>query len=119
MIDYRTERFEDRARDLDVVFDAVGGESLKRSWSLLNQRGRMVTIAADSDGTKDERIEKAFFIVEPNHKQLTEPRPSHRCLNSVARSPGRTFARQGNSFPNLGRVARIASSASAFSSGRS
>ena len=57
---------------MDVVFDAVGGETLKRSWSLLNQRGRMVTIAADSEGAKDERIEKAFFIVEPNHKQLTE-----------------------------------------------
>ncbi len=32
----------------------------------------MVTIAADSEGTKDERIEKAFFIVEPNQKELTE-----------------------------------------------
>jgi NADPH:quinone reductase-like Zn-dependent oxidoreductase len=72
VIDYRTDRFEDRARDLDVVFDAVGGETLKRSWSLLRSRGRMVTIAADSEGTDDERIEKAFFIVEPNQKQLTE-----------------------------------------------
>ena len=32
----------------------------------------MVTIAADSEGTKDERIEKAFFIVEPNQKELAE-----------------------------------------------
>ena len=32
----------------------------------------MITIAADSEGTKDERIEKAFFIVEPNPKQMTE-----------------------------------------------
>ncbi|HEY5895087.1 MAG TPA: zinc-binding dehydrogenase [Chthoniobacterales bacterium] len=44
----------------------------KRSWDLLKPGGRMVTIAADSEGTKDERIEKAFFIVEPNQKQLTE-----------------------------------------------
>jgi NADPH:quinone reductase-like Zn-dependent oxidoreductase len=72
VIDYRTDRFEDRARDIDVVFDAVGGETLKRSWSLLKPRGRVVTIAADSEGTKDERIEKAFFIVEPNQKELTE-----------------------------------------------
>jgi NADPH:quinone reductase-like Zn-dependent oxidoreductase len=49
VIDYRTEHFEDRARDLDVVFDAVGGETLKRSWSLLKPRGRMVTIAAGRD----------------------------------------------------------------------
>ena len=26
VIDYRTERFEDSARDLDVVFDTVGGK---------------------------------------------------------------------------------------------
>ena len=39
---------------------------------MLKPNGRMVTIAANSEGTKDERIEKAFFIVEPNHQQLTE-----------------------------------------------
>ena len=32
----------------------------------------MVTIAADSEGTKDERIKQAFFIVEPNQAQLAE-----------------------------------------------
>jgi NADPH:quinone reductase-like Zn-dependent oxidoreductase len=56
VIDYRMDRFEDRARDLDVVFDAVGGETLKRSWSLLKPRGRMVTIAAKSEGPKGERM---------------------------------------------------------------
>jgi NADPH:quinone reductase-like Zn-dependent oxidoreductase len=72
MIDYRSDRFEDRAADLDVVFDAVGGETLERSWRLLKPSGRMVTIAADSEGSKDERIEKAFFIVEPNQQELAE-----------------------------------------------
>ena len=32
----------------------------------------MVTIAADSEGTQDERMEKAIFIVEPNQKELAE-----------------------------------------------
>src|SRR5206468_1022255 len=32
VIDYRTERFEDVVRDVDVVFDTVGGETLERSW---------------------------------------------------------------------------------------
>jgi NADPH:quinone reductase-like Zn-dependent oxidoreductase len=31
MIDYRSVRFENSARDLDVVFDTVGGKTLKRS----------------------------------------------------------------------------------------
>ena len=71
-IDYHADHFEDHAGKVDVVFDAVGGETLRRSWSLLKPSGRMVTIAATSEGTKDDRIEKAFFIVEPNRNQLDE-----------------------------------------------
>ena len=71
LIDYRSGRFEETVCGVDVVFDTVGGETLKRSWSLLKSEGRMVSIAADGEGTKDERIEKAFFIVQPNQKQMT------------------------------------------------
>jgi NADPH:quinone reductase-like Zn-dependent oxidoreductase len=39
VIDYRNERFEDSARDVDVVFDTMGGETLRRSWGLLKPRG--------------------------------------------------------------------------------
>ena len=46
IIEYKTARFEDVARDVDVVFDAVGGETLQRSWDVLKPSGRMVTIAA-------------------------------------------------------------------------
>ncbi len=72
MIDYRTESFEKIAKNIDIVFDAVGGETLKRSWSVLSPTGRLVTIAADSEGTSDTRAKSAFFIVEPNQKQLSE-----------------------------------------------
>lgn len=72
VIDYRKERFEDRARGIDVVFDAVGGDTLKRSWDLLSPAGRVVTIAADSEGTADERTKKAFFIMEPHQAQLAK-----------------------------------------------
>lgn len=72
MIDYRTGNFEDSCGPVDVVLDAVGGETLKKSWDLLKPDGRMVTIATNSEGPKDERTEKAFFIVEPSHQQLTE-----------------------------------------------
>ena len=72
-IDYRTGRFEETVREVDVVFDGVGGETLRRSWGVLKPgSGRLVTIAADSEGTKDARIEKAFFIVEPKAPQLAE-----------------------------------------------
>ena len=64
--------FEDQVRDLDVVFDGVGGETLQRSWKFLKPDGRMVTIAAGISGTQDTRTREAFFIVEPNRAQLTE-----------------------------------------------
>jgi NADPH:quinone reductase-like Zn-dependent oxidoreductase len=72
VIDYRAEQFEDRAGKFDVIFDAVGGQVRDRSWKVLNPKGRLVTIAAGSEGTKDARIEQAFFIVEPNANQLKE-----------------------------------------------
>jgi len=70
VIDYRAERFEDVVRDMDVVFDTVGGETLERSWGVLKPGGRMVTIAASGERTADERTRAAFFIVEPNRLQL-------------------------------------------------
>jgi len=72
VIDYQTARFEEQVEKVDIVFDGVGGETLERSWSVLKPGGRMVTIAADSEGTTDQRVQEAFFIVEPNQKQLRE-----------------------------------------------
>jgi NADPH:quinone reductase-like Zn-dependent oxidoreductase len=72
VIDYNAAPFETKVRDIDVVFDAVGGDTLKRSWNVLKQNGRLVTIAAESEGTSDERTKRAFFIVEPNRQQLIE-----------------------------------------------
>lgn len=72
MIDYKASRFEKEVRDVDVVFDAVGGDTLDRSWGVLKPGGRMITIAADGEGTTDQRVKDAYFIVEPNQKQLVE-----------------------------------------------
>jgi NADPH:quinone reductase-like Zn-dependent oxidoreductase len=71
-IDYKAAPFENQVRDIDVVFDAVGGDTLQRSWSVLKPNGRLVTIAADSETTQDERVKQGFFIVEPNQQQLIE-----------------------------------------------
>jgi NADPH:quinone reductase-like Zn-dependent oxidoreductase len=72
VIDYRTERFEDFAHDVDVVFDTVGGSALQRSWAVLRPGGRLITIAASSETVDDQRSKKAFFIVEPSRPQLQE-----------------------------------------------
>jgi len=72
VIDYRAQRFEDAVRDVDVVFDTVGGETLERSWGVLKPGGRLVTVAASGEQTTDERIRAAYFIVEPSRTQLKE-----------------------------------------------
>lgn len=66
LIDYTKERFEDVAGEVDVVFDAVGGDILLRSQKNLRAGGRMVTIAADAEKVSAGVIKDAFFIVEPN-----------------------------------------------------
>ena len=72
VIDYKAAPFESEAQDIDVVFDTVGGDTLRRSWAVLRAGGRLVTIAADVELTDDERERASFFIVEPDRTQLIE-----------------------------------------------
>jgi NADPH:quinone reductase-like Zn-dependent oxidoreductase len=44
VVDYRLERFEDAARDVDLVLDTVGGETRERSWSLLRRGGSLASL---------------------------------------------------------------------------
>ena len=72
VIDYRTTSFEKVVRDVDIVLDTVGGETRARSWGVLRRGGRLVTVAADAEDTKQQRDRDAFFIVEPDRRQLAE-----------------------------------------------
>jgi NADPH:quinone reductase-like Zn-dependent oxidoreductase len=72
VIDYKTSRFQDLVRDIDVVFDTVGGETRDLSLPILKPEGRMITIAADAESSTDPRVKESFFIVEPNQTQLKE-----------------------------------------------
>jgi len=72
IIDYRKSRFEDCVKGMDIVFDTVGGDTLERSWSVLKPGGRLVTVVSTAEASADPRVQKAFFIVEPNRKQLVE-----------------------------------------------
>lgn len=69
VIDYRGARFEDLICDVDVVFDAVGGETLKRSWSVLKEGGKVITIVGATE-FPDQRSRDAFFIVRADGSQL-------------------------------------------------
>jgi NADPH:quinone reductase-like Zn-dependent oxidoreductase len=64
-IDYRAARFEEFVQEMDVVFDTVGGDTLERSWSVLKPDGRMVTIAASSEGVVSDRVKKSSSSLNP------------------------------------------------------
>lgn len=44
VVDYNTERFEDFARDVDVVLDTIGGETQIRSLDVLREGGILVSL---------------------------------------------------------------------------
>lgn len=69
VIDYRSTRFEDVICDVDVVFDGVGGETLKRSWSILKEKGKLITIVGDKE-FPDQRTRDAFMLVRADGSQL-------------------------------------------------
>src|SRR5262249_42225755 len=50
VIDYKTEQFEDKLSDVDVVLDTQGGPTLERSFRVLKQGGRIVTVGGKPDG---------------------------------------------------------------------
>jgi NADPH:quinone reductase-like Zn-dependent oxidoreductase len=58
------EGFEDAVEPVDVVFDTVGGERLRRPGAVLRAGGRLVSVAEEPPEGG------VYFIVEPNRDQL-------------------------------------------------
>lgn len=50
VVDYKSQRFEDVLAPCDVVFDTQGGETLLRSFSVVKERGVVVTVGGKPDG---------------------------------------------------------------------
>jgi NADPH:quinone reductase-like Zn-dependent oxidoreductase len=74
VIDYKTQRFEDQARDLDMVFDLIGGETRERSWKLLKRGGALVsTLTEPSQETALQYGVRALrYTVEADGSELDE-----------------------------------------------
>ncbi len=75
VIDYKAKRFEDVARDIDLVFDLQGGQTRARSWGVLKPDGRLVTtlIAGDvaKEATEHDRRGQHYYA-KPNAAELRE-----------------------------------------------
>jgi NADPH:quinone reductase-like Zn-dependent oxidoreductase len=73
VIDRTSTRFEDALDAVDLVFDTVGGELLRRSPAVVREGGRIVSVAEELPETRPEsKVEAVYFVVEPNHEQLVE-----------------------------------------------
>ncbi|MEI6947146.1 NADP-dependent oxidoreductase [Paraflavisolibacter sp. H34] len=66
-IDYRAQRFEEAVQDVDLVFDAIGGENITRSFGVLKPGGILLSIPTgipeDITGQARERGINAFFFL--------------------------------------------------------
>src|ERR1700756_20945 len=74
VIDYRTQRFEEEARDADAVIDLVGGETQNRSFQVLRRGGKLISAVSRPDQHLAERqgVEAAFFLVNVTSQYLAE-----------------------------------------------
>src|SRR6185369_903215 len=74
VVDFRTERFEDMARDVDAVLDLVGGETQSRSFPVLRRGGKLVSAVSKPDQALAKRhgVDATFFLVKVTTEHLTE-----------------------------------------------
>jgi NADPH:quinone reductase-like Zn-dependent oxidoreductase len=73
-VNYRGEKFEDRARNVDLVFDTVGGETQARSFAVLREGGTLISTVGppSQDLAKPRGIKAAMMGVQPNGARLAE-----------------------------------------------
>lgn len=94
VIDYRTERFDEKLQDLDAVIDLIGGETLARSTAVVKPGGLVVTTtgaAVQAGGERNIRVVDFAAKQDPSH------------VAQVAR-----LVDQGVLKPRIGRVLPLA-----------
>jgi NADPH:quinone reductase-like Zn-dependent oxidoreductase len=74
LIDYTTERFEDVARNIDVVLDTIGGETQERSWQVLKKGGILVSLVQppSENKAKEHGVRGIRLGARPNGQELAE-----------------------------------------------
>src|SRR6266478_5635305 len=73
-VDYTKTKFEDVAKDVDVVLDSVGKDTLTRSYGVLKKGGFIVSLVAEPDQAELDKhgIRGAPLSVEPRSSELAE-----------------------------------------------
>jgi len=73
-IDYTKQKFEDIAKDVDVVPDSIGKDTLARSYGVVKKGGIIVSLVARPNQSELEKhgIRGEALSVDPNSDELTE-----------------------------------------------
>ena len=73
-IDYKATKFEEVAKDVDIVLDPIGGDTLERSYQTLKAGGVLVSIVGPPDQAKLKArgATGTALLVRPNGAQLAE-----------------------------------------------
>ena len=74
VVDYKSERFEDKIHDVDLVFDLVAGDTQERSWAVLKDGGTLIsTLAKPSEIKAREHNARATnYVAHPDGGELAE-----------------------------------------------
>ena len=73
-IDYTNQKFEDVAKDVDVVLDSVGKDTLARSYGVVKKGGFVATLVSRLDQAELDKhgIRGESISVKPNAEELSE-----------------------------------------------
>ncbi|MDQ3064159.1 MAG: NADP-dependent oxidoreductase [Acidobacteriota bacterium] len=73
-IDYTKKKFEELVKDVDVVFDTVGGDTLTRAFQTLKKGGFLVTTVQPppEEKAKEFGVNASMVEAQPSAKQLAE-----------------------------------------------
>ena len=74
VIDYTTQSFENELSNYDLVIDAIGGDTLTKSFKVLKKGGRLVSIKGqDTENlAKEYGVNFEWFFMSPDGEMLTE-----------------------------------------------
>src|SRR5215475_6054245 len=74
VVDYKKQRFENMVREVDVVFDLIGGETRKRSWPVLKKGGILVSTMMEpfDESTRELGVRAVGYTVQENGDELRE-----------------------------------------------
>lgn len=72
-IDYENEAFDEVLEDIDFVLDTLGGTVLEKSLSLIEKKGKLLSIAGDpSEYVDTEKYDADYFSVKPTEEAIDQ-----------------------------------------------